>query len=62
LALRIPPETQNGRVFRLAGQGMPHLQGGGRGDLFATVQAVLPANLTDRERELFRELASQRGA
>jgi DnaJ-class molecular chaperone len=25
LALRIPPETQNGKVFRLAGQGMPHL-------------------------------------
>jgi curved DNA-binding protein len=62
LALRIPPETQNGRVFRLAGQGMPHLQGGARGDLFATVQAVLPANLSDRERELFRELAGQRGA
>ena len=36
LALRIPPETQNARVFRLAGQGMPHLQGTGRGDLFAT--------------------------
>ncbi|HLH25061.1 MAG TPA: DnaJ C-terminal domain-containing protein [Chloroflexota bacterium] len=62
LALRIPPETQNGRVFRLAGQGMPHLQGGGRGDLFATVQAVLPTNLSERERELFRELASQRSA
>jgi curved DNA-binding protein len=62
LALRIPPETQNGRVFRLAGQGMPHLQGGGRGDLFATAQAVLPANLGERERDLFRELASQRGA
>jgi DnaJ-class molecular chaperone len=62
LALRIPPETQSGRVFRLAGQGMPRLQGGGRGDLFATVQAVLPTNLSDRERELFRELASQRGA
>jgi DnaJ-class molecular chaperone len=62
LALRIPPETQNGRVFRLAGQGMPHLQGGGRGDLFATAQAVLPADLSERERELFRELASHRGA
>jgi curved DNA-binding protein len=61
LALRIPPETQNGRVFRLAGQGMPHLQGGGRGDLYAKVSAVLPTQLSERERELFRELARQRG-
>jgi curved DNA-binding protein len=61
LALRIPPETQNGRVFRLAGQGMPRLQGDGRGDLYATVKAVLPTALSERERELFRELARQRG-
>lgn len=62
LALRIPPETQNGRVFRLAGQGMPRLQGGGRGDLYATVNAMLPTNLSARERELFEELARTRGA
>jgi curved DNA-binding protein len=62
LALKIPPETQNGRVFRLAGQGMPRLQGGGRGDLYATAQAALPVPLTERERELFRELAKQRGS
>ncbi len=62
LALRIPPETQNGRVFRLAGLGMPHLHGSGRGDLYATAKAVLPTDLSDRERELFRELAKVRGA
>ncbi|HEY7068306.1 MAG TPA: J domain-containing protein [Chloroflexota bacterium] len=62
LALRIPLETQNGRVFRLAGQGMPHLQGGGSGDLYAKMQAVLPTGLSERERDLFRELASQRSA
>jgi DnaJ-class molecular chaperone len=62
LALRIPPETQNGRTFRLAGQGMPRLGGSGRGDLYATVSAVLPTNLSERERELFRELAQLRGA
>jgi DnaJ-class molecular chaperone len=61
LELRIPPETQNGRVFRLGGQGMPRLDGAGRGDLFATATAVLPTNLTDRERELVRELARERG-
>jgi curved DNA-binding protein len=62
LALRIPPETQNGRTFRLAGQGMPRLGGSGRGDLYATVSAVLPTNLSERERELVRELARLRGA
>ncbi|HEY8475813.1 MAG TPA: J domain-containing protein [Chloroflexota bacterium] len=60
LALKIPPETQNGQVFRLAGQGMPRLTGGGRGDLYATVEVVLPTHLTERERELFRELRKLR--
>jgi curved DNA-binding protein len=60
LALRIPPETQNGRQFRLGGQGMPRLGKSGRGDLFARVRAVLPTGLSERERELFTELAGLR--
>ncbi len=61
LALKIPPETQNGQRFRLAGQGMPHLGGSNRGDLYAEVKVVLPTHLTDRERQLFQELARLRG-
>lgn len=61
LALKIPPETQNGKVFRLAGQGMPHLNKSGKGDLLAKVHVVLPANLSQREKELFRELRALRG-
>jgi DnaJ-class molecular chaperone len=56
LALKIPPETQNGRVFRLTGQGMPHLGKTGRGDLLARVSVVLPTKLSEREKELFRKL------
>jgi DnaJ-class molecular chaperone len=56
LALKIPPETQNGRVFRLAGQGMPHLGKSTRGDLKAKVNVVLPTKLTEKEKELFRQL------
>jgi DnaJ-class molecular chaperone len=56
LALKIPPETQNGKVFRLARQGMPHLGNSGKGDLFAKIRVVLPTNLTEREKELFKEL------
>jgi len=56
LALKIPAETQNGRSFRLAGQGMPHLGNLSRGDLFARVNVVLPTKLSDREKELFKQL------
>ena len=59
VSLRIPPETQNGRTIRLAGQGMPR-SGGGHGDLYATVKLVMPTKLNDKERELAREIASTR--
>ncbi|OGO18208.1 MAG: molecular chaperone DnaJ [Chloroflexi bacterium RBG_16_50_11] len=62
LALKIPPETQNGRVFRLAGQGMPHLGKSARGDLLAKVNVVLPSKLTEKEKELFRQLNQLRPA
>jgi DnaJ-class molecular chaperone len=60
VTLRIPPETQNGRTIRLAGQGMPRATGG-HGDLYVTVKLVLPTKLTERERELAKELAKTRG-
>jgi molecular chaperone DnaJ len=56
LALKIPPETQNERVFRLGGQGMPHLGGNSRGDLLVTLKVTLPTNLTSEEKELFKQL------
>lgn len=60
LALKIPPETQNGRTFKLTGQGMPHLGKTGHGDLVARVNIKLPTNLTEKEKELFAELARLR--
>jgi molecular chaperone DnaJ len=56
LALKIPPETQNGRIFRLGGQGMPHLGITGRGDLMAKVNVMLPTRLTEKQKELFKQL------
>ena len=61
LILTIPPETQNGRLFRLAGKGMPHLRGEGSGNLYARIKVVLPMSLTDEERALFEKLARSRG-
>ncbi len=63
VALKIPAETQNGRVFRLKGKGMPRLNNPQQhGDLLAEVSVVLPDGLTDKERKLFEELARLRGA
>jgi len=61
LLLTIPPETQNDRLFRLAGKGMPRLRGESSGNLYARVKVVLPMNLSDEERALFEKLARSRG-
>lgn len=62
LKLKIPPETQNGKSFRLRGQGMPRRgRSGEYGDLFVTVKVTLPENLSHEERTLFRELQGLRG-
>jgi curved DNA-binding protein len=59
--LKIPPETQSGRTFRLAGQGMPHLRDPKtRDDLLVKVRVTIPQRLSARERELFQELAKLR--
>ncbi len=60
LALKIPPETQNGRAFRLTGQGMPHLGNSSRGDLLAKVKVILPTKLTAEEKILFEQLSQLR--
>ena len=55
--LTLPPETQNGRRFRLAGQGMTRLNDPERrGNLYAAVNVTLPTNLTDEQRSLFERL------
>jgi DnaJ-class molecular chaperone len=60
LALRIPAETQNGKIFRLGKQGMPRLNDASRGDILARVAVVLPTNLSDRERDLFEQFRAMR--
>jgi len=62
LLLTIPPETQNGKIFRLANKGMPRLRGSGSGNLLARVQVVLPLKLSAQEKRLFEELARARQA
>lgn len=54
--LKVPPGTQTGRKLRLGKKGLPKPDGT-EGDLYAIVQIVNPAELTERERELFKQLA-----
>lgn len=55
--LTIPPETDNGKQFRLRGLGMPKLRDPDkRGDLYAIVSIQIPRNLSEREKQLFRQL------
>lgn len=62
VALKVPHLTQNGKLFRLAGLGMPHLNGGGKkGALYARLKVVLPEKLSDKEQGLFEELKSLGG-
>jgi curved DNA-binding protein len=53
--LDIPPETANGRMFRLRGLGMPRLKNPAeRGELYVIVRAALPKNLSDKEKDLIQ--------
>jgi len=62
VTLKIPPETQSGRTFRLKGQGMPSLGSKDTyGDLLVKVQVKLPQDLSEKEKDLFKELARLRG-
>jgi DnaJ-class molecular chaperone len=60
VAMTIPEGTQNNRLLRLSGKGMPHTKGGGQGDQYVRLIGQLPQSLNDKEKKLFKELASMR--
>jgi curved DNA-binding protein len=59
--MKIPPGTQGGQKFRLRGKGLATATGE-RGDLYVVVQTNIPKKLTERERELWKELSKLHGA
>lgn len=59
--MEVPPGTQTGRVFRLRGRGVPHIQARGRGDLLVEVVVETPEGLSPEQEDLLRQLAAQRG-
>ena len=56
---RIPAGTQSGTVIQIKGQGVPRLDGRGRGSLVAVVQVDVPTRLTERAKALLVELESE---
>ncbi|HVC00083.1 MAG TPA: molecular chaperone DnaJ [Candidatus Dormibacteraeota bacterium] len=55
--LKIPEGSQSGQIFRLKGKGLSDPREGGRGDLYVSVQVVMPSKLTREQRKLFEQLA-----
>ncbi len=60
--LRIPAGTQPGRIFRMRGKGVPHLQRNGRGDQLVVISIDIPKSLTSEQRELFEQLSETLGS
>jgi molecular chaperone DnaJ len=54
-SLKIPPETQSERVFRLRAKGVRNVRSSAVGDLYCKVKIETPVNLTKRQKELLRE-------
>lgn len=57
--LKIPPGTQNGKLLRLRGMGMPHLNKRGNGDMYVKVNVKIPTKLTKRQKELIEKLKEE---
>ena len=54
--LKVPGETQTGKVFRLRGKGVTQVRGSGVGDLLCRVIVETPVKLTDEQRQLLQDL------
>ncbi len=57
--LKIPSETQTGRLFRLRGKGVKPVRGGAVGDMLCTTIVETPINLTKKQKELLKEFSDE---
>ncbi len=58
--MKLPAGASSGQRLRLAGRGMPHMRGGGSGDLYVRIRVVVPKNLSREEKDLIRRLGDMR--
>ncbi|MDP3741187.1 MAG: molecular chaperone DnaJ [bacterium] len=59
--LTVPSGIQSGKVLRVKGKGVPHLENSKRGDHMVVIRVVTPTKLTRKEKEIFQKLAEERG-
>jgi curved DNA-binding protein len=57
LSVKIPPGTKHKTMMRLSGNGLPHMKGKGKGDLYVIVKVNMPKKLTIKQKKLIEELA-----
>jgi len=57
MTLKIPPGTRHKTKMRLSGLGLPHMKGSGKGDLYVNVHVSMPQKLSNKQKELVRQLA-----
>ena len=60
MTVEIPPGTQPGQEFRLAGRGLPFLEGGGRGEQVLVARVLIPRGMDGRARRIFEEMKESR--
>jgi molecular chaperone DnaJ len=61
IRLKIPAGAQEGKVFRLRGEGMPVVNSHHRGDLYIKIQLQVPTKLSSRSKALLKEIADLEG-
>ena len=54
--VKVPPETQTGKMFRLRGRGVPSVGAGATGDLLCRVVVETPVRLSEKQKDILREL------
>lgn len=59
LSLKVPSGTQHKTKMRLPGHGLPHMKGGGKGELFVRIHVIIPRELTDRQKKIVEKMASE---
>ena len=55
VSIKVPSETQSGKLFRVRGKGVPSVRARGVGDLMCKVQVETPVKLTGEQKKLLRE-------
>jgi len=57
LKLKIRPGTQSGTMVRLRGEGVPHVRGRGKGDLYVKLEVAVPEELTKEQKKAIKKLS-----